>query len=63
MCITAADLQTAESNPNSNLNLIKLGGEVHGPEDAIFIPKSSVLYFENMKKTSRVVESILESRR
>ena len=60
---TAADLQTAESNPNSNLNLIKLGGEVHGPEDAIFIPKSSVLYFENMKKTSRVVESILESRR
>ncbi|MFZ2886892.1 MAG: hypothetical protein WA021_03680 [Minisyncoccia bacterium] len=50
---TAADLDTG-----ANLNLIKLGGEVHGPEDEMFIAKDSILYFENMKETSRVVESI-----
>ncbi len=60
---TASELTASETDTSQNLNLIKLGGEVHGPEDEIFIPKSSVLYFENMKETSRVVESINESRR
>lgn len=59
---STSELRESESTPSQNLNLIKLGGEVHGPEDEIFIPKSSVLYFENMKETSRVVQSILESR-
>lgn len=43
---------------SENLNLIKLGGEVHGPDDEMFIRKSAILYFENLKDTSRVVESI-----
>ncbi len=51
---TAEDLQ----NTSSTLNLVKLGGELHGPEDIIFIPKSSVLFWENLKDTSRVVQSI-----
>lgn len=59
---TAAALRES-AEPSQNLNLIKLGGEVHGPEDEIFIPKANVLYFENMKETARVVESIEESRR
>lgn len=42
----------------ANLNLIKLGGELHGPEDEMFIAKDGILYFENMKDTSRVVQSI-----
>jgi hypothetical protein len=50
---TASDLEQA-----SSLNLIKLGGELHGPEDVINIPKSSVLFWENMKDTSRVVQTI-----
>ena len=54
---TASELQQAQS-AGSNLNLIKLGGEVHGPEDTIYIPKSSVLFWENMKDTSRVVQTI-----
>lgn len=53
---TAADLDQNQSS--SNLNLIKLGGEVHGPEDVIYIPKSSILFWENMKDSSRVVQTI-----
>ncbi len=52
---TATDLDQASG---SNLNLIKLGGEVHGPEDSINIPKTSILFWENMKDTSRVVQTI-----
>lgn len=50
---TATDLENA-----SSLNLIKLGGELHGPEDTIYVPKSSVLFWENMKADSRVVQTI-----
>ena len=58
---TVADLTQGDSA--SNLNLIKLGGELHGPEDVIYIPKSSVLFWENMKDTSRVVQSIIGSKK
>ncbi len=54
---TATELEQTPASP-SNLNLIKLGGEVHGPEDAIHLPKSSVLFWENMKDSSRVVQTI-----
>jgi hypothetical protein len=50
----ATDLQTKDAN----LNLIKLGGEVHGPEDEMFVRKEAIVYWENMKEESRVVESI-----
>ncbi len=53
---TAADLDQNQSA--SSLNLIKLGGEVHGPEDIIYIPKNSILFWENMKDSSRVVQTI-----
>lgn len=50
---TASDL-----NGGGNLNLIKLGGELHGPEDEMYIPKTQILFWENMKSSSRVVQSI-----
>ena len=58
---SATDLDQTPTTP-SNLNLIKLGGEVHGPEDTIYIPKSSVLFFENMKDASRVVQTIINAK-
>jgi hypothetical protein len=56
---TAGDLDNQSA---SNLNLIKLGGEVHGPENTIYIPKSSILFFENMKDNSRVVQTIISTK-
>lgn len=54
----------SSSNPqqaataNSGVQLIKLGNEVHGPEDAMVIDKSQVLFFENLKNDGKVVDSI-----
>lgn len=42
----------------SDLQLIKLGSEVHGPEDEMIISKDQVLFFENLKKDGTVSTSI-----
>lgn len=59
---TATELEQGQG-ASSNLNLIKLGGEVHGPEDTIYIPKASVLFWENMKDSSRVVQTIIGAKK
>lgn len=48
--------QTATNQ--SNVQLIKLGEEVHGPEDEMIISKSQVLFFENLKTEGNVAQSI-----
>jgi len=55
---TASDL---DQSGGTSLNLIKLGGELHGPEDVMYIPKTNVLFWENMKSTSQVVQTIMSS--
>ena len=54
-------LKEAADLSQSNLNLVKLGGELHGPEDTIHIRKDAIAFWENMKDTSRVVQSIADS--
>ncbi len=54
---------TKSSNPQptssaSDVQLVKLGNEVHGPEDQMVINKSQVLFFENLSKTGKVSDSI-----
>lgn len=46
------------STPPPSFELVKLGGELHGPEDAIYFEKSSVLFWENMRPDSQVVQAI-----
>ncbi|PJE50479.1 MAG: hypothetical protein COV29_03665 [Candidatus Yanofskybacteria bacterium CG10_big_fil_rev_8_21_14_0_10_36_16] len=45
----------------SNTRLVKFGNELHGPEDEMFIEKSKVLFWENMRDDSNVVEAINQS--
>lgn len=47
-----ADQQTAD------MQLIKLGSEIHGPEDQMIMSKDQVLFFENLKKDGKVSQSI-----
>lgn len=54
--------QETESEPNSNPQLIKLGNEIHGPEDAMIINKDQVLFFENLKADGKVSDVILKDR-
>lgn len=46
------------STESTDIRLIKLGSEVHGPDDAMIISKEQVLFFENLKKDGKVSDSI-----
>jgi hypothetical protein len=43
---------------NSNLSLTKLGNELHGPEDSMYISKDQVTFWENLKDDSKVAQAI-----
>lgn len=62
-----ADTQAADSkNPqqtsteSTDIRLIKLGSEVHGPDDEMIISKDQVLFFENLKSEGKVSDSIIK---
>lgn len=42
----------------NQMSLTKLGNEIHGPEDTMFIQKDQVLFWENLKTDSQIVKSI-----
>lgn len=42
----------------ARFNLVKLGNELHGPTDELFINKSQVTFYEKLRPDSKVVESI-----
>ena len=48
--------QTAPANPG--VNLIKLGGELHGPTDMMKINRDQVLLIEDLRADSNVVKAI-----
>jgi len=55
--------QNAQNPQNSDVNttdlqLIKLGNEVHGPEDEMLINRDQILFVENLKTDGRVSDSI-----
>ena len=41
-----------------DLSLVKLGGELHGPEDFMHIPKDRIAFWENMRADSQIVSAI-----
>jgi len=47
-----------EGEMRIDTKLIKLGNEIHGPEDQMFIERSKVLFWENMKDEASIVRSI-----
>lgn len=49
---------SSDQSANSNMQLIKLGEEIHGPEDEMIINKDQVLYYENLKDGGKVAQSI-----
>ena len=51
-----ADAETTESQ--NNAQLIKMGNELHGPEDAMMINRDHVLFYENLKPDGKVTQTI-----
>ncbi len=44
--------------PPTNINVVKLGGELHGPTDEMRINRDQILFIETLKSDSRVVQAI-----
>lgn len=44
----------------SGVELIKLGNEIHGPEDTMIVSKNQILFFENLKNDSKVSSTIID---
>jgi hypothetical protein len=40
------------------VSLAKLGGELHGPEDVMYISRQQVLFWENLKNDGKVTKAI-----
>lgn len=57
-------VEQVQPNPNEqaqqNISLAKLGNEIHGPEDVMFIRKDHVMFWENLKDDGQVVTAIRE---
>ena len=47
-----------DSENQSDLKLIKMGNELHGPKDMMQINRQHVLFIESLKDDSKVVEAI-----
>lgn len=52
--------QNAQSQSQQSISLAKLGNELHGPEDEMYISKDKVLFWENLKESGQVVTAIRE---
>lgn len=44
--------------PPANVNLVKLGAELHGPQDEMRINRDNILFIEDLKSDSRVLQAI-----
>ena len=51
-------LQKTSTESQSDVQLIKLGSEIHGPEDEMIISRDQVLFYENLKNDGKVGQSI-----
>jgi hypothetical protein len=48
----------AKDQQQPQVSLAKLGSELHGPEDVMYISRDQVLFWENLKNDGKVAEAI-----
>lgn len=53
-----ADSQADATNSQGDVQLIKLGNEVHGPDDEMIVNRDEVMYYENLKADGKVSQAI-----
>lgn len=57
---TTGDIQAAAGEDDSNVELVKLGSEIHGPLDEMIINTDQVLFFENLKDDGKLTQTIIK---
>lgn len=58
--VTTVQPGDGSTSTEQSISLAKLGSEIHGPEDAMYITKDSVMFWENLKEDGQVVTAIHE---
>ena len=62
--VSGEDLYSQEYNAiHGELSVVKIGNELHGPEDHMVITRGHVVYIQNLKEDSRIVAAIEEYER
>lgn len=58
-------VQPADKNKqqSQNLSLLKLGGEIHGPENMMVITREQTLFWENLSDDGKVVQAIKQAKK
>jgi hypothetical protein len=59
--VTPQNPGQAPQGEQPKINLVKLGSELHGPEDKMYIERDKILFWENMKTDSKVMEAIRQA--
>lgn len=54
----AAQSGVAENTPQQKFTLVKLGSEIHGPQDVLYLNWDNLIFWENLKNDSQVVRGI-----
>lgn len=52
------DQQKEDASKQPNVSLAKLGSELHGPEDTMYISRDQILFWENLKDDGKVTQAI-----
>jgi hypothetical protein len=55
---TSENPQETTNQSASDVQLVKLGSEIHGPDDEMIMSQDQILFFENLKKDGKVSDSI-----
>ena len=51
---------SSSSNQTPQVSLTKLGNELHGPEDQMYIAHDQILFWENLKGNGKVAQAIAQ---
>lgn len=51
-----------QTSDTSGVQLIKLGSEIHGPQDEMAISRDQVLFYENLKPDGKVAQAIEQAK-
>ena len=56
--VQATDKSSPTTANTENFDLVKLGNELHGPQDMMKINRDQVLFYENLKADGKVAQAI-----
>lgn len=54
--------ESTSTNKPPNIALVKLGNELHGPNDLMHINRAHVIFIESLKKAGQVVKAIEDNK-